>query len=44
MYVDNEIKIIMFNLTENDYYSFVTFPLKNFTIKRRGEIRARKKL
>ena len=41
LYVDNEIRIIMFNLSEKDYYTFVEFTLKNFIIKRRGEIRNR---
>lgn len=39
MYVDNEIRIIMFNLTNEDYHNFVELPMKSFKIKRRGEIR-----
>ena len=41
LYVDNEIRIIMFNLRENDYREFVKFPLENLIIKRRGEVRKR---
>lgn len=39
MYVDNEIRILMFNLTEEDYFRFVEFPLANLKIRKRGEVR-----
>ena len=39
LYVDNEIRIVMFNLSENDYHDFVEFPLENLKFRRRGEIR-----
>ena len=41
MYVDNEIRILMFNLHDRDYYRFVEFPLANLKIRRRGEVRKR---
>lgn len=39
MYVDNEIRIIMYNLTEDDYYQFVEFPLANLKFRQRGKVR-----
>lgn len=39
MYVDQEIRIVMFNLSEDDYQQFVAFPLENLKIRRRGEHR-----
>ena len=39
LYVDNEIRIVFFNISEKDYQSFVEFPLKSLEIKRRGEVR-----
>ena len=41
LYVDNEIRIVIFNLSKEDYNNYVEFPLKNLFIKRRGEIRIR---
>ena len=43
MFVDNEIRIIMFNLSEDDYHSFVEFPIENLKIRRRGEVRTQEK-
>lgn len=43
MYVDNEIRILMFNLSEEDYARFVEFPLVNFKIRQRGGIRQKGK-
>lgn len=39
LYVDNEIRIVFFNLSRKDYHSFVELPLKSLEIKRRGEVR-----
>ena len=39
LYVDNEIRIVFFNLSEEDYESFVALPLKSLEIRRRGEVR-----
>lgn len=39
LYVDNEIRMVFFNLSEEDYESFVALPLKSFEIRRRGEVR-----
>ena len=38
LYVDDEIRIVFFNLSQEDYHSFVETPLKSLNIKRRGEI------
>ena len=38
LYVDNEIRIVFFNLSQKDYHSFVEIPLNSLNIKRRGEI------
>ena len=42
LYVDNEIRIVFYNLSQEDYHSFVELPLKSLKIERRGEIRIRK--
>ena len=39
LYVDNEIRILIFNLSDADYSTFVELPLKHLQIKRRGEVR-----
>lgn len=39
LYVDHEIGIVLFNLSENDYQDFVSFPLDHLKLYRRGEIR-----
>ena len=38
LYVDHEIRILFFNLSQDDYHSFVELPLKSLDIKRRGAI------
>lgn len=38
LYVDNEIRIVMFNLCENDYDNFVEFPLTHLRFYQRGKI------
>jgi len=38
MYVDQEIRIVFFNLSNDDYQSFVELPLKSLDIRRRGEV------
>lgn len=38
LYVDNEIRIVMFNLSENDYHDYVEFPSESLKFRRRGEI------
>ncbi|GEM_PF-1753315 len=43
LYIDNEFRINMFNLRDEDYHTFVEFPLENFIIKRRSETRLRQK-
>lgn len=37
LYVDNEIMIIIFNISENDYDSFVNLPVTSLKVTRRGE-------
>jgi hypothetical protein len=39
LYVDNEIRIVFFNLSKEDYQSFVELPLKSLEVRRRGEVR-----
>lgn len=39
LYVDNEIRIVFFNLSKEDYRSFVELPLKSLEVRRRGEVR-----
>ena len=39
LYVDHEIRIVLFNLSEKDYQDFVVFPLDHLKFYRRGEIR-----
>lgn len=39
LYVNNEIRIVFFNLSKEDYQSFVDFPLKSLEVRRRGEVR-----
>lgn len=39
LYVDNEIRILIFNLSDADYNYFVKFPLSHLIIKRHGEMR-----
>lgn len=41
LYVDNEIGIVMFNLTEKDYHDFVELPTNNLSFYQRGEMRLR---
>ena len=43
VYVDNEIRIVMFNLTREDYYKYVEFPLANLKIRRIGGVRIQEK-
>lgn len=43
LYVDHEIRIVFFNLSKEDYKSYVESPLKSLIIMRRGEIQVRKK-
>ena len=38
LYVDNEIRIVFFNLSKEDYQSFVKLPLKTLEVRRRREI------
>lgn len=38
LFVSDEIRIVMFNLSRNDYHDFVELPLDSFIIKRRGEV------
>lgn len=42
LYVDHEIRIVFFNLTQEEYNRFVVFPLKSMKIERRGEVRINK--
>lgn len=39
IYVDGEIRIIMFNLEEKDYNSFINLPMNSLKIKRHAEVR-----
>ena len=41
IFVDNEIRVLMFNLMDNDYHDFVEQPLNTLTIRRRGTTRMR---
>lgn len=36
MYIDNNIRIVMFNLSEKDYHDFVEIPIEGLKIKRKG--------
>lgn len=37
LYVDNEIRIVFFNVSKEDYKSFVELPLKSLEVRRRGK-------
>ena len=39
LYIDNEIRIVFFNLSKEDYHSYVELPLKSLEVRRRGEVR-----
>lgn len=40
LYVDDEMRIVFFNLSETDINDFVDFPLSHLLIKKHGEVRA----